>query len=330
MKKLLVIFAVLAISIPSIALAAVFKTDTNVPAGEVVVGNLYLAGSNPSVGGDVNGDLYIAGGNIVISGNVTEDVVAAGGNITITGEVGGDVRSFGGSVFIDSNVNGEVIASGGDVRIGPNAVIRKDLVAAGGDVSVDKTAKVYGSRTIESGEGKGRNFDKQIDPMMKFLTGAFWIGQIFLLLSYFVIVAILMGLFPNLVKKFSVRALSKGQFWKSLGLGLLALIVTPIVAGICFVTGIGALLGVIVMLCYICYILVSIVLAGVLFGDVVRKLLFKPKKVEPSWGWALGGIALLQAFTLIPVVGWLLGFVFFLYSMGTVLVVEWKIARVVK
>ena len=50
-KKILAVFAVVMIIIPTAAFAAVFRQDTNVPAGEIIIGNLYLAGPNPIVEG---------------------------------------------------------------------------------------------------------------------------------------------------------------------------------------------------------------------------------------------------------------------------------------
>lgn len=327
MKKLWISLAVFAIAVPSLALAATFQADSNLPAGEVVVGNLYMAGSTPTVNGDVQGDLYVAGGNVIVSGIVVEDLVAAGGNISLTGRVGGDVRAFGGSIFIDSIVDGEVISSGGDVKIGPNAQIRKDLVVSGGSVEVDPNAKVFGTKRIETGEKAEGKYDGMAEPLNKFTRAAFWFGQIFMVLSYFVIAALFLGLFPNFLKKWAGRAYARGQFWPMLGLGFLMLIVTPVLAVILLMTGVGALLGGLLLMAYVAYILLSIALAGVLFGELLKKWFAKAKKVEPSWGWGLGGIALLHVVSLIPFVGWLIGLAFFLLGAGALAAVKWQIAR---
>lgn len=330
MKKLWILLAAFALAIPSLALAATFQTDTTLPAGETVVGNLYLAGGTPMVHGDVQGDLYMAGGNIVVTGKVADDLVTAGGNISLTGAVGGDVRAFGGSLFLDGEVEGEVIVSGGEVKIGPNAKIRKDLIAAGGSVSIDPAATVFGSKTIESGEKYEKKMEGFREPFAQYSQAGFWIGHAFAVLAFFAIAAVYLGLFPAVLKKWTRRAFDKGQFWPNLGLGFVMLVVPPFIAALLFATGIGALLGGLVLLAYIAYILLNVALAGILFGELLKKWFTKAKKIEPTWGWALGGIALLHVVTLIPFVGWAIGLGFFVYSWGSMAVSDWKIARSVR
>ncbi len=330
MKKFLSLIAIVAFAVPTFALAATFHTNTNVPAGETVVGNLYLVGGTPTINGNVQGDLYVAGGTVVMTGSVVEDLVTAGGNISVTGSVGGDVRAFGGTIFIDSVVNGEVIVSGGEVIIGPNAQIRKDLVAAGGTVDVDKNAKIYGSQMIEADKEHMENVKAMAEPFAQFAAIGFWIAQAGLLLMYFVVAAVFLGLFPNVLKKWTTKGLSKGQFWPSLGLGFALMIGLPISSFILMASGVGALLGALLMLVFVLYVLLNLCLAGILFGEWLKKVTTKTRKVEPSWKWGLGGIALLHAITLVPFIGWLIGLVFFLYSWGTMATVDWKVAKSLK
>ncbi|MBU1703592.1 hypothetical protein KJ951_04265 [Patescibacteria group bacterium] len=328
-RRVLAILALLIIAIPTLALAAVFRADGNVPSGEIVIGNLYLAGPNPVVGGNVQGDLLVAGGNVTITGKIEEDVLALGGNITITGDVSGDVRAMGGSIYLDSNVNGEVIATGGEIKIGPNAKIRKDLVAAGGSVTVDSQAKVFGSTKIEADEN-GREATEMRGPFAHFSKLEFWIGQLLSLFGLFVVAAVIFGFFPNVVRKLGTRVYTKGQFWPTTGLGLLLLIVTPVIAILLMITMIGAMLGVLLLFAYIAYILVSLVISGILFGEFLNKWLTKAKKSTPAWVWVLGGIAALRIVCLVPFVGPFVGILFFLYAMGSVLSFKWKIAKAIK
>lgn len=330
MKKIFIAVLLALLVVPMIAFAADFRADMLVSEDEVVPDNLYLAGGNPTVNGSVNGDLYVAGGNIVVSGDVTEDLVAAGGNITLTGNVGGDVRVFGGSVLIDGQVGGELLVSGGEVAIGPETTVDNDLWAAGGRVEVAPEAIILGEITIESGEEQGKKLEDFKEPAEAFLSAAFFMGQIFLILSYFVIAALYLGLFPNIVKKISVRAVEKDGFWLGLGLGLLIIIVTPIAALFLIFTGVGAMLGALLFLAYAAYIIVNMVFAGLIFGAVTKKWITKVKKVEADWAWGLGGIAVLHLLTLVPVIGWVIGFVFFLFSVGTMATVQWNVARAVK
>lgn len=332
MKKLLIAFLAFALAVPSLALAANFQANMNVPAGESVVGNLYLAGPNPTVNGNVQGDLYVAGGNVIVTGNVADDLVAAGGNISVSGKVNGDLRAFGGSLFVDAVVDGEVIVSGGDVKIGPNAQIRKDLVAAGGTVEVDPAARVFGSTTIKTdddGEGAGHR-EMMRQSYDHFMRIGFWIAQVFAVLASLAIAAVFLGIFPGFTKKWAVKAFGKEQFWPSLGLGFLIVIVTPIASVLLMITGIGAPLGVVLLMMYISFVIINMATAGILFGEMLKKWFLHAKKVEPNWAWGLGGVALLHVVTLIPFVGWLVGIVFFLFSLGAMTATEWKLYRSIR
>ena len=331
MKKIFILIGVALLVIPSFAMAAYFMTDNTVPKGEVIIGNLYLVGDSPNMAGDVQGDLYAAGGNVAITGNVSNDVGVAGGTVSVTGEIGDDIRIFGGSIFIDGKVNGEVLAFGGDVKIGPNANIRKDVVVGGGKVNIDSNARIFGTTQLYTdAEGKGK-FKKAIDriPEGAIQTGII-IAILLTVLTYMVVAAVMMGVFPGVTKKYLANATSKDAFWKSLGLGLLTFIVTPIIVVLCFVTGIGLMLGFVILLIYLMYFLLNIALAGVLFGSIAQKLFTKIKKVELNWAWGLGGVVVLHLITLLPVLGWIVGALFFLYSFGAVLTTDWKMYRAVK
>lgn len=328
MKKLSVLIAVMLLMIPTVAMAAYFLADENVPKGDVIMGNLYLAGGNPTMDGDVQGDLYMSGGNVTITGRVLKDLVVAGGNVSITGQVDDDVRVFGGQIYLDGKVNGEVIAFGGDVRLGPNASVRKDLVAGGGTVNVDENAKIFGTQKIYTDTSEGIAEKKA--EWEKYASAGTWFGIVFTILGYLVLASVLMGLFPNVVNRYLTNATKKGSFWKQLGLGLLVLITAPIFAVIAMFTGIGAMLGVVVLFMYIIYIIVNLALAGVLFGSLMQKWIMKAKKVQMDWVWGLSGIAVLTLLTLVPVAGFILGAVFFLYSMGAVLTTDWKVMKQVK
>lgn len=329
MKKILVLSGIIFLLIPSLAMAAYFMAEESVPSGEVIIGNLYLTGGNPSMAGDLHGDLYAAGGNVSVPGNVTNDVVITGGTVSITGVVGDDVRVFGGDITIDGKVNGEVLAFGGNVKLGPNASVRKDLIAGGGNVTIDDKAQVFGSTKLYTDkEGKFKEaFDKTSKEAFQY---GYFVAILMTILIYFVVAAVIMGLFPNVITKYLTVATKKENFWKSLGMGLLIFIVTPIVAILCFVTGVGVMLGFIILLMYVMYILVNIALAGLLFGSLMQKWIMKLKKVEMNWLWGLGGIAVLHLLVQLPFVGWLVGAVFFLYSFGAVLTMDWKTYRSVK
>lgn len=327
LKRLMVILAVL---LPMTASAATFLGDDNVLVTEPVADNLYIGSGNPIVSGDVSGDLFIAGGNVNVSGNIGGDLVAAGGTVTLTGKVAGDVRVFGGSIYIDSEVGGEIISFGGQVIYGPKARIGKDMIAGSDDLQISPAVTVGGKQTLFRGEEK--TGDKVVTQagIHPFLTAAFWIALLLSILAYLIVAAALMGAFPGAIKKYTQSALKDGAaFWVHLGIGLLILVALPIVSIVLMITGLGALLGVILLLVWVVYILVAMVVAGFLLGGLAKDMVTKTKS-SLDWPWALGGVVVLPILSSLPVVGWVIGLVFFLWALGTMMSGDLRTFRAVK
>lgn len=313
-RLILGILGLLILGIPFFAGAATFMEEGNVSIGQTVSDNLYLVGGNPVVAGNVDGDLFVAGGNVSVSGNVSGDVGAAGGNVSITGTVDGDVRVFGGSLYIDSAIGGEVISFGGQIVYGPNAKIGKDLIAGADVITIDPETIVLGQKKLfeEKQDGSGEDAREKGVAMLK---GAFWMALLYGLLAYLVVAAALMGLMPNVIKKYTKAAIKDSSaFWKNLGIGLMVMIGLPVVALLLFISMIGAMLGGILLLLFVLYILLNLVVAGFLFGGLMQKWFNAGKEVD--WLWGLGGVIALSIISSVPFIGWLIGLVFFLWSVG--------------
>lgn len=330
MKKLLSLFiGLMVFAVPFLSQAMTVKSDGNVGQSEVIFGNLYLTGGAPVVAGAVQGDLIAVGGTIVVTGSVDEDALILAGNTNISGKILGDLRVFGGSVFIDGTVNGEVLATGGDVRIGPNAVIQGDLLGSGGSVTVNPAAKIFGKKTLQS-EGQDGDDGKWRKGFDKFLQVAFLLGQVMTIIGLLLIGMAFFGLFPNIVNKVVQLSLQKGQFWKNVGLGLIMMVGIPVSAVLCFMSGIGVMLGFILAVIFALFMLVNMVSAGYIFGALLYKLVKRPKKLQMGWGIVIGGIALLHLVSLVPYVGFLVSLVFMLLSWGSLAKVQWSLAKGIK
>jgi cytoskeletal protein CcmA (bactofilin family) len=313
------IIGFLAIFLPLSVSAAVFLGEENVVVKEPVLDNLYVASGNPVIAADVQGDLFIAGGNVDVSGHIMGDLGAAGGTVNITGNVDGDVRVFGGTLFINSEIGGEVISFGGEVTYGPKAKVGKDLIAGSDNLKIDPAAVVTGKKTIFENPEKDKIQQRMAERANPWLTGAFWFSLIYTIAVYLLVAAVLMGAFPNIVKKYAQTAKGKGgTFWKHFGIGLLGVFVFPLSALLLLFTGIGSLLGGILLVLWLMYFLLAFVVAGFLLG-MVAKQLFTKQNTDLDWYWGLGGVAALPLLSSLPFVGWAVGLVFFVWAMGTMM-----------
>ena len=328
MKKYLALVVLGLLVVPAVAFAAVMANDDVIPKDRVIEGNYYLASKNPTVLGTINGDLIVFGGNVTVSGDIKNDLFVAGGTVVVNGNIGDDVRAFGGTVTLNGNVGGEAIVMGGNVIIGPSAVVGKDLTLGSGNPSVNVAAKVSGKTIIlrdnAAGKEKSRGFVNNV------MSGAWWYGQIIGLLGMLLFGLVLYSLLPKYMKKEAKYGANPKNFWKSLGLGFVALIVVPIAAIICFVTQIGVMIGFVLVFAYIVLIMVSVVFAGFIFANIVLGLIKKNGKAEIGLPCAMGGIVVLHLLTLVPFVGWLIGLVFFLLSMGTLITCKYMFFKEAK
>ncbi|MBW2461934.1 MAG: polymer-forming cytoskeletal protein [Deltaproteobacteria bacterium] len=197
--------------------------------------------------GEVVDDLITMGGNARIEGAVRGDVLTMGGDLVVSGEgtVRGDVLTMGGDLVVsgEGTVGGEGLTMGGDVEVAEGAQIVGGASALGGGVhrGAGETHAVGASQLPSTGlaasfghglgEFLGDAFSSLLNHLLLFVFGLF-----------------LMGLTPERFEALQVTIIRKPA--PSLGyglLGLLAAVVTLIVAAITVVGIPAAILGAIAL-----------------------------------------------------------------------------------
>ena len=268
----------------------------NVLVREAAEGDVYAAGSEVIVQANVVGDLVAAGGSVAVTGAVSEDLIAAGGSVSISGPVGDDVRLAGGSVSLNAAVSGHAAIAGGEVRIEAGSQIGEWAWLSGGEVimagqvggdlkvaagSVQLTGTVAGDAELASGEirvGEGAVIGGDLiwrsreepsiadgatiageirrgEPLPAFeRESGFWDGLLGLL-GIVVAAGLLYTLLrPAMDAAFTSMHLQPGL---SLLLGLAVFAITPVLTILLFVTGIGWLLGLVVLMAYVLALVVG-------------------------------------------------------------------------
>ena len=309
--------------------------------------DVFIGGGTISVLGEVGNDLAAAGGNLMIDGNIGDDARLAGGNISVNGkiggellvaagqislnsglEVGGDTMLAGGSLLVDGIFHGNLTALGDSVRIdgkiagnvkvktdkkliiGSQAEISGNLdYTASEKLSVQDSAKVKGKVTFN--ELKVIKAEKA----KKGFLGMWGIGWLVGLMIY--LTAALVALF--LLRKKLEKAVSYAlaNFGKETLRGFIILVVLPVAIVISFVTVIGVMLGGTGILLYILMSVFGSILASILLGSLIFRLILKKPDFTADWrSVVVGGVAL-KIIQLIPLVGWIFTFVFFLAAFGT-------------
>lgn len=332
------------------------------PAGQTVNTDLIVFADSVHIDGLVNGDLIAFGNTIEVAGHVTGDVIGWGNHVRITGQVDGNLRSGAGAVFIGGKVGKNVSAWTGAVEVARGGEIGgsltsgagefliegkvgRDFMAFGGtttidgtiggnvqlrsgELQIDQTANIAGYTkyvgdhppVVEAGAKLGSPVEFTLHSRApNYRTWRYYWHRAEFWGAAFVFGLVLVLLLPGFVAE-GTRASQK--FLPSLGIGVVALIATPIIAIIvCFtVVGIGvsiATLMIYAIAIYAAQIFVATWLGNALMGH------------SEGTGGALGrlavGLLIIQVLQMIPEhVGDIVCFVVILWGMGAIAIASFR------
>jgi len=134
---LLVTLMVALFATPALAFDARGGQTVTVPSGEVVEGDLYVAGNNVVIDGTVNGDVFAAGQTLTINGKVNGGVSLAGQTITLNGSIGNGARVAGQSIIVNGNIGRDFVVFASDMTMSGKAAISGDLVMGLGTATIN-------------------------------------------------------------------------------------------------------------------------------------------------------------------------------------------------
>lgn len=329
------------------------KYGNNVTISGTVNGDVFVAGSFVTVDGKINGDLIVGGGAIFIKGEVSDDVRAGGGMVTIDGKVGRSVTALAGTVTLgsDADVDGDVLAVGnnfvhlgnidGKLQVYTNEAtlagrIGKNVEAKTDRVAVLKTAILDRNLLYTSDKEASVSAEARIAGAVKRMPTGRALAQIapgaqrglsrvrfrINFLSY--LSMLLLGLIFLKIAPRQVMAVSKligERPWRALGLGLLALVLTPIAVVILIISIIGVPLAAILGAVYILWISISSLFTGLFVGQKVFDLV---NLKENRYVMLAVGLLLLQFVLALPTVGGFVRLLSILVAVGAMLTLKWE------
>ncbi len=111
-----------------------YLANENVRVNADVDGDLLIAAGDINVSGLVHGDLMLAGGEVVITAELKDDLRAAGGEVSLCSQVTGDVAIAGGDIDVcaDTVIANKTWLAGGEIKA--DGRFERKLVIKGGDV----------------------------------------------------------------------------------------------------------------------------------------------------------------------------------------------------
>ncbi len=151
-------------------LAADFRSgDTvTVASGEVVDGDLYVAGSDIIIDGTVNGDIFGVGRSLTINGIVNGGVSFAGQILTVNGEIAHGARLAGQTINVSGNIGRDLMVAGADATVTSTAKIGSDLILAVGTSRIDGHINgniAGGASEVTITDGVGGNIELEADKL---------------------------------------------------------------------------------------------------------------------------------------------------------------------
>lgn len=307
----------------------VFAAGGMIVISGTIVNDLVAAGGNLMLNGDIGDDVRIAGGNVAIDGKIGGELLAAGGQLNLNPglEVKGNTTLAGGNLLINGNLQGDVALYGSSVRIdgkiAGNVKVRTDkklIIGSQAEISGNLDYSAAEKLTIEDGAKiKGKVTFNELKAVKtqkakKALFGIFGIGWLIGLVIFLITALVVYFLFRKKLEEAVVYTLD--NFGKEVLRGFIILVVLPIAAIISFITVIGALLGGAGVLIYILMAVFGSILAGIVLGSLIFRLILKKPNFVADWRSVVTGVVILRIIHVIPYVGWIIWFIFFLASFG--------------
>lgn len=318
-----------------------------------VTGDLVVAGSNVTVNGSVSGGVIAAGSVLNINGAVAQSVRVAGGTVTIEGTVGGDLVVFGGNVVFGTKsvVTGDVLVFGGTLDLRGKVLGSVKNTYAGtvniagsvagnvelarvGTLNVDKAGVVVGTLKYSSQNEASVASDAQVGKVEYTKVaatqtrnyGANAGSVLFGMLMAFITILVFINLLPKFAK--NVLAETIVNPWAKMGVGFLAMVMTPIVLLALLVTFVGWGVMGYLGLVYVVFLFLTGTFTALLAGSVVWKYFSKEAELSLNWKTAAVGVVLVAVAKMIPVIGWLAAFLVALIVFGTLTTMGYEYIKV--
>ena len=331
-RRIAVALALVALLSP-VATGLAAAQSVQSPSGSVVVDEgetvdgVDTVAATVVVRGTVDGDLSGAAGSIRIAetGRVDGNVQAAAGTVVIDGEVGGDAEvgagSFeltetgridgsldvgAGAITVDGGVGGDVRASADSVILGPNADVGGEFRYDADEFTRSSDATVAGGvvedESLGGDGGIGVGDGGQLLPS--------WVGPAYGVAVNLALGSVLLLAFPRFSRGVEDRV--GGGPLVSGGVGLLALIVTPIALAFVAITIVGLPLALVGIGAYVVALWIGSVYGRYALGAWALDRLGRPNR----WAALLLGVVGVALLGLVPWVGGLVDLLVLLLGLG--------------
>ncbi|TVP90687.1 bactofilin family protein [Alkalibacterium sp.] len=287
-------------------------------AGEVT-GNIYGAAEIVVMNGQNESEVFLAGESVVIEeqAEIGRDLFAAGINIRVEGEVPRHLYAAGESVLLTHSIGGDVFAAIEQLTLTDDAVIEGNLsYDSPNEAQIPTGATVAGQAdwTETDSWNVRRTMHRTMSTQTRWLLRFLW-----------VVGNILSALLVWLIFKLISRDFWVDTIWpiadqplKTLGTGLLLLLLTPLVAGLLMITLIGIPIGGILLLLYGISLYLSKIILALFIGASLFRL-FNRTEGNNEFLLVLSGLIILEILLVISVLNAITALVIAVTGLGALL-----------
>lgn len=312
---------------PEIHNGDLYIIDSNVTMDKLVDGNVFIFGNNITITGQCSGNMFVFGNNItfdkayaqasifVASGNdiifnaVSNSLYAATpGNIIIDHQFGvySDIYAACNTLEYDGIVGRNAFLTVNDIKLGDNAAFYGDLNYTSSNVLKFDDGVVTGNinHTEKSEESK---------------TALTVIGSLaYNILQYLILVIVMFFIIKLFIKSpVSKDSSALSHPFISLGIGILATILIPVISIGLMLTGVGATAGLITLAIY----LVLFSISAIILPIVIARYICINKKARgiKEFFFALLIALVMKLLITIPYVGLLIYLLYMIYGIGVII-----------
>lgn len=312
----------------------VFATGGEVRIGGTINGDLFVAAQNVYIDGVVTGNIYGSGMNVSLGGKIERDVFIAGQNMKVESglESGRDLFMAGQTIDYNGRIGRNLFAGGSDISIngiiGQNANIEAENLKIQDNAEIDgdllyKSAREANIAPNASIAGKTDWEYTEMERKTESMSSAFisnLLSILSALLIWFLVTVWRPGFWNRTTAKIDKEPL------KVIGVGLLALIITPILAVLFMVTIVGIPLGIITGIVYGVSIYLSKIIVAVFIGKWIANR-FKLPEIHRGVWLSLLGLVILAILSIpqIPVLGMIVGFITVCLGLGSLILSNYRV-----
>lgn len=295
--------------------------------------DLFVVGGKNNISGEIVGDLRVIAGEVVVNGKINGDLVIAGGNVTLLdgAEIKGDLILIGGKIYQNALLTNKSKIIGASVflnnQINSPIEITAQKITAQSKTKINSPLTYYSPNQIIKDGGSEINNVVTYNQITNFKDTSLVKRTLINVLNFWILLKFITTLIISLILIYVFRFftqktvdLALNKFWKNCLYGLIFSLLAPLFLIILILSLIGLPIGFLAVMIYFVLIAVSVSIASIMIGVLIKKFVFKNEDSRVDFKVASIGLIVMTLISFVPVVGDLTKLVFDFVALGSVIV----------